>query len=127
MITKEELLELLQSKETYRVEKTVSTTNKDKFLLLSATGSKKSRTHAKVVPVKINGILFPIGVSTLSEMEPKSGNKNKAKILSAAIMVPVNVSPIPKLFFKIKGIILSYICQKEQIDIKARPISMVLL
>ena len=31
MITKEELLELLQSKETYRVEKTVSTTNKDKF------------------------------------------------------------------------------------------------
>ena len=31
MITKEELLELLQSKETYRVEKTVSRTNKDMF------------------------------------------------------------------------------------------------
>ena len=31
MITKEELLELLKSNETYRVEKTISTTNKDKF------------------------------------------------------------------------------------------------
>ena len=31
MITKEELQELLQSTETCRVEKTVSTTNKDKF------------------------------------------------------------------------------------------------
>ena len=31
MITKEELLDLLQSTETYRIEKTVSTTNKDKF------------------------------------------------------------------------------------------------
>ena len=31
MITKDELLELLKSTETYRVERTVSTTNKDKF------------------------------------------------------------------------------------------------
>ena len=31
MITKDELIELLQSTETYRVERTVSTTNKDKF------------------------------------------------------------------------------------------------
>ena len=31
MITKEELLELLGSTETYRVEKTVSTGNMDKF------------------------------------------------------------------------------------------------
>lgn len=31
MITKEELLALLNSTETYRIEKTVSTTNKDKF------------------------------------------------------------------------------------------------
>ena len=78
--------------------------NNGKFLLLSATGSKKSRIHASVVPSKINGIRFPIGVLTLSERVPKIGNKNKAKILSAAIIAPVNVSPIPKLFFKIKGI-----------------------
>ena len=31
MITKDELLDLLKSTETYRVEKTISTTNKDKF------------------------------------------------------------------------------------------------
>ena len=31
MITKEELLDLLKSTETYRVEKTISTTNMDKF------------------------------------------------------------------------------------------------
>ena len=31
MITKDELLDLLKSTETYRVEKTISTTNMDKF------------------------------------------------------------------------------------------------
>ena len=31
MITREELLDLLKSTETYRVEKTISTTNMDKF------------------------------------------------------------------------------------------------
>ena len=76
---------------------------------------------------KIKGIRFPIGVLILSDNEPKSGNKNSAKTLSAAIIAPVMVSPTPKLFFKIKGIILSYICQKEQMDMKARPINIVLL
>ena len=102
-------------------------TNNGRFLLLSAVGSKKSNMQARAVPVKIKGILFPIGVSILSERVPKTGSRNRASTLSAAIMVPVNVSPIPKLFFKIKGIMLSYICQNELIDINARPISMVLL
>lgn len=36
-------------------------------------------------------------------------------------MVPVSVSPIPKVFCRIKGIILSYNCQNDEMDKKASP------
>ena len=50
--------------------------NKGKFLVLSAYGRIISKITARVVPMTINGIRLPHGVFTLSEMEPKIGNKN---------------------------------------------------
>ncbi len=75
----------------------------------------------------MKGILFPSLVSTRSDRLPNSGSKNRASTLSAAIMVPVTVSPSPKVPCSISGIILSYICQKAEIDKKASPIKKVLL
>ena len=43
------------------------------------------------------------------------------------MMVPVIVSPMPNVFFKISGITLSYICQNALIDKNASPIRKVLL
>lgn len=59
------------------------------------------------VPVKINGFLFPIFVSVLSEILPKSGSKKSAKTLSAAIIIPVLVSLKLKVLDNIRGIRLS--------------------
>ena len=82
---------------------------------------------AITVPPTINGIRFPNFVFTLSEKVPKSGSKNKAKTLSTAIMAPVKVSPISKVFCKIKGMMLSYNCQNADMDRKASPIKKVRL
>ena len=103
------------------------TTNKVKFIVLSANGKIIKNTNASAVPVIINGILRPIGVLTLSDSAPKIGSKNNANTLSAAIIAPVTVSPKPKVFFKISGITLSYICQKALIVKNAIPIKTVLL
>ena len=103
------------------------TTNNRRFLDWSAYGTSIKNVTARAVPPNINGIRFPIGVSTLSERLPKIGSRNKASTLSAAMIAPVTVSPRPKEFFKINGITLSYICQNAEIDKNARPISMVLL
>jgi hypothetical protein len=79
-------------------------------------------TTANAVPPKINGILLPIGVFTLSERAPKSGSINSARTLSIAITTPAIVSPILNVFFNISGTRLSYTCQNAQIDKNARPI-----
>jgi hypothetical protein len=60
-------------------------------------------------------------VFTLSDNAPNNGNRNKARTLSSAIKTPVTVSPNPNVFFNIKGIMLSYICQNAQIDKNASP------
>ena len=101
--------------------------NKTIFTLLSATGSKSRKITASTVPVTINGILFPNPVSVLSDIAPKIGSRKMASTLSAAIMAPVSVSPIPNVFCRISGIMLSYICQNAQMERKARPINTVLL
>ena len=74
-----------------------------------------------MVPTTINGVRLPNLVLVRSDSIPKTGSKNNAITLSNAIIIPVTVSPIPNVFFKISGIIFSYNCQKELIDKKARP------
>ena len=102
-------------------------TKSGRFTALSAAGSSRRKITASMVPVTIKGILFPAFVSTLSDRLPNSGSKNSASTLSAAIITPVTVSPIPKVPCKMSGIILSYICQKAEIDKNASPIKNVLL
>ena len=46
------------------------------------------RMTAQPVPNRMNGIRLPIFVFVRSESEPKSGSRNSAKILSAAMMTP---------------------------------------
>src|SRR5690554_2898499 len=79
-----------------------------------------------MVPKTINGIRFPNFVETLSETLPKSGIKNKAKILSKAITTPEIVSETLNTSFKINGIIKSYNCQNPEIVINASPTRTVL-
>lgn len=80
---------------------------------------------ALIVPKMIKGVRFPNRVSTRSERAPNKGSRKSASTLSKAIMVPVKVSPMPKVFSKIKGMMLSYSCQNAQIEKNARPIKKV--
>ena len=68
---------------------------------------------------------LPIFVFVLSERAPKNGRRNSASTLSAAMMAPENVSFMWKVFVRMSGMTLSYICQKAQMDRNARPVRMV--
>ena len=85
------------------------------------------RMTAQPVPKRINGMRLPILVLVRSEMEPNSGSRNNARILSAAIIAPEKVSFMWKVFVRISGTTLSYICQNAQMDKNARPTRMVRL
>jgi hypothetical protein len=94
---------------------------------LSAKGKKAIHMTAINVPKMIKGVRLPSLVSTLSDKAPNKGSIIRASTLSMAIIAPVKVSPTPKVFFSISGMILSYSCQKELIDKNARPIKKVRL
>ena len=57
----------------------------------------------------------------LSERLPKSGSRKSARILSAAMMIPVRDSSMWKVFPRMRGTRLSYICQNAQMERNARP------
>ena len=63
----------------------------------------------------------------LSDMAPKSGRRNSARMLSSAMMRPDHVCDIPNLLVRMRGIALSYACQKAQIRKKAKPTKIVRL
>ena len=63
----------------------------------------------------------------MSESAPKRGNRKIASTLSIAIITPDTVSLTAKVFFRINGTMLSYNCQKEQIDKNASPTRIVRL
>ena len=80
---------------------------------------------AAAVPPTMNGMRRPMRVCVLSDSAPKSGSKNSASTLSAAMMAPAKVSLSLKVSVKIRVMTLSYICQNVQIDKNARPTRMV--
>ena len=94
---------------------------------LAAIGSTTVNIAATAVPARINGILLPILVLTLSLKTPKRGSMNNPKILSSAIIELAISTLIPNLFKRIRGMTKSYICQNMLIDMKARPTRNVLL
>ena len=57
----------------------------------------------------------------LSDKPPNRGSRNRASTLSAAMIVPEMLSPMPKVSVRILGTRLSYICQNAQIDRNAKP------
>ena len=75
----------------------------------------------------MKGIRLPMGVFTRSLSPPNSGSRKSARILSAAMMTPVQLSSSRKLFARIRGTTLSYICQKALMDKNASPTRMVRL
>lgn len=82
-------------------------TNQMTFLLFAASGSISMNITASMVPIKMNGVRFPLLWLILSDHAPKIGSIIRAKILSRAIMAHESVSPIPKKYLSISGMILS--------------------
>ena len=92
-----------------------------RFRELSAMGIKKRAMLAATVPMIINGIRFPRGVCILSDKDPNIGKRKSARTLSTAMIAPIMTSFSENVFLRIRGMILSYICQKAIMDIKANP------
>ena len=65
----------------------------------------------------------PMRVWVRSDSAPNSGSMNSASTLSSAITTPLRASPAWKVFFRIRGMMPSYTCQKAQMEKKARPTS----
>ena len=80
-------------------------------------------TTAAPVPARMKGIRRP----TRSLRAPNRGSMNRARMLSRDMTKPDMVSPRPKVFFRIRGIMLSYICQNARMEKKANPTKMVRL
>ena len=85
------------------------------------------RMTAQPVPKRMNGMRLPIFEWLRSDSEPKNGNRNSARMLSAAMIAPEKVSFMWKVLVRISGTTLSYICQNAQMDKNARPTRMVRL
>ena len=85
------------------------------------------RMMAQAVPKRIKGIRLPSFEWLLSETEPKNGSRKSARMLSSAMMTPDHACDMPNLFVRIRGMVLSYACQKAQIRKKAKPTQMVRL
>ena len=98
-----------------------------RFLMFAAMGRKIIKMTERMVPTKMKGVRLPRLVMTLSDSAPKMGSMNSAKILSSAMIAPDRVSPILKKYFRIKGMMLSYICQKALIARNANPMRTVRL
>ena len=95
---------------------------------MSSTGSRFMSTTAAPVPPRMKGVRRPTLVSLhLSDRLPNRGRRNSARMLSAAMMTPVRDSSMWKVFRRMRGTRLSYICQKEQMERKASPTRMVRL
>jgi hypothetical protein len=98
-----------------------------RLLEFAAIGSTTVNIAATAVPTRINGILLPIFVFTLSLKTPKSGSMNNPKTLSKAIMAFAKSTLIWNLLVRMSGMTKSYICQNMHIDMKASPTRNVLL
>ena len=73
----------------------------------SPYGMNSIDAAASAVPAMMKGMRLPSGVFVRSESAPKTGSSTSAKTLSIAMTTPDMVSPMPKLFLRISGIMLS--------------------
>ena len=73
----------------------------------------------------MKGIRRPILVLVRSESAPNSGSRKSARMLSSAMIAPEIGAFRRNGSVRILGMTLSYICQNEQMDKKARPTKIV--
>ena len=83
------------------------TKNRGRLLSWFASGMSTRHITAPAVPAKIKGMRRPMRVCVRSESTPNSGSMNRASTLSSAITAPDHVSPMPKVYFRIRGMIPS--------------------
>ena len=74
---------------------------------LSTKDSPTKATAAMIVPMRMKGVRRPIFPLCLSEIAPKRGSINSARMLSSAMITPEAVCDRPNLFVRIRGIVLS--------------------
>ena len=91
------------------------------------------RITAAAVPMRMKGVRRPsLWLRQRSDSVPKKGSRKRARIsappsshrareLSRAITAPARDSFMWKVSRRIRGMTLSYICQKAQMERKARP------
>ena len=91
----------------------------------SAPESSSISATAQAVPNSMKGMRLPRRVLVRSDSLPNSGSRNRASTLSAAMIAPETLSPMWKVSRRISGMMVSYICQKAQIEKNASPISSV--
>ena len=103
------------------------TMNSVRLRPFAAAGSISIKTTERIVPTSINGVRFPRLLFTRSDHAPNTGSSIRAKILSRAIIPPDRVSPMPKKYLSMRGIMLSYICQNALMARKANPTKTVFL
>ena len=73
----------------------------------SAKLSTTKSTAAQMVPVIMYGVRRPRLLVHLSESVPKSGSRNSASTLSAAMMTPERLCDMPNLSVSILGMMVS--------------------
>ena len=89
---------------------------------LSSRGKRFIRITAATVPARMKGVRWPsFRLRQRSDSVPKKGSRKRARILSRAITAPARDSFMWKVSRRIRGMTLSYICQKAQMERKARP------
>ena len=75
--------------------------------ILSTTDKLNRATAATIVPTTMKGVRLPDLAVHLSEIAPKSGSINSAKMLSRAMITPDQVWDIPNLLVRITGMVAS--------------------
>ena len=81
MISKEEVRELLTSTETYRIERTVSTGDMDKF-------QEAICAFSKISAIRSNGNILPLPIMSVERFEYEDGELLVAEV-SPSLVPPV--------------------------------------
>ena len=74
---------------------------------LSAKERQISAAAATIVPTRMKGVRRPSLLWRRSEIAPKSGSMNSARMLSIDMMTPDQACRIPNLLVRMSGIVLS--------------------
>ena len=95
--------------------------NSARFSVRSASGRRNMNSSAPMVPPRMYGMRRPMAVRVLSLNLPNIGSMTSARMLSMAMTTPVSVSSTWNVYFRMRGMMLSYTCQNAQMDMNARP------